>query len=172
MGSVPTVRRITPGDWRRLRAIRTEALADSPLAFITTLDEALDEPDTLWKDRARAGASGDEQATMIAVDGDDTVGMAVGVRRSKPPSEVVPIVAVFVSPRVRRHGVGAGLMAGVEEWAASIGGTTCSLWVVDGNDGAARFYRSLGYVPTLDRQRISKPPVRWETRYEKRLTAG
>ena len=70
------------------------------------------------------------------------------------------------------HSVVAGLMAGVEEWAASIGGTTCSLWVVDGNDGAARFYRSLGYVPTLDRQRISKPPVRWETRYEKRLTAG
>ena len=166
------VRRITVDDWRRLRQIRIEALSNSPMAFITTADEARQDPDSLWRSRAEQGASGDGQVTMLAVAGDDAVGMAVGFRRTKRPLDVVPVVAVFVSERARRLGVGARLMAGVEEWAVSVGGRTTSLWVVDGNDGARRFYESLGYTATLDRQRITVPPVRWETRMQKPLTAG
>jgi GNAT superfamily N-acetyltransferase len=169
------VRRVREGDWRRLREIRLEALDDSPEAYITTLAEARRFPDSLWRDRVASGSRGDEQATMIAVEGARTVGMAIGLQRlhrSSVAPGVVAIVSVYVSPDVRRRGVARRLMAAVEAWAASVGATTTSLWVVEGNDGARAFYESLGYAATLDRQRIEVPPARWETRMVKRLEAG
>ena len=169
-GAEVEVRRLAPEDWQRLRSIRIEALETSPLAFITTADEARRDSDSMWQERTQKGALGLEQVTMVGVAGPDTVGMAIGVRRTKRPLDVVPIVAVFVSERARRQGVGGRLMLGVERWATDVGARRTSLWVVDGNDGAQSFYESLGYVATLDRQRISVPPVRWETRFEKRLS--
>lgn len=163
------VRRIRPTEWRRLREVRLQALADSPLAFITTLDEARRFPDSLWRERAVKGAESAEQATMLAVAGRDTVGLAVGLDRSSVAPGVVAVVSVYVSPDVRRRGVARDLMASVEAWALGVGATTTSLWVVDGNDGARRFYESLGYRATLDRQAIAVPPPRWETRMVKRL---
>jgi GNAT superfamily N-acetyltransferase len=109
---------------------------------------------------------------MIAIEGTRTVGMAVGIDRSTVATGVVAIVSVFVSADVRHRGVGRSLMAAVEDWALSIGATTTSLWVVDGNDVARGFYESLGYTATLDRQRIDVPPVRWETRMVKRIRRG
>jgi len=164
------VRPIEAHEWERLRAIRCEALADTPTAYITTLDEARAFPDAVWIDRARAGSSGEDQATWIAVDGDDTVGMAVGLLRPDVRPGVAPIVSVYVSPRARRTGTGRRLMEGVEGWARSKGVGLTSLWVVDGNDAARRFYEQLGYAATLDRQKISVPPVRWETRLVKDLS--
>ena len=61
-------------------------------------------------------------------------------------------------------------MSGVESWAMAIGATTTSLWVVDDNASARAFYENRGYRPTLDRQRITAPPQRWETRMYRTLT--
>lgn len=163
------VRRIRTDEWLKLREIRLEALADTPEAFITTLAEAETYPDDVWKDRARSGALGGLQTTMIAVDGEHTVGMAIGLLRPAVTREVVPIVSVFVSPSVRRRGVGEGLVVGVERWARAQGAVRTSLWVVDTNDAARRFYEGIGYRATLDRQKITVAPVRWETRLVKEL---
>lgn len=164
------IRRVAFGDEMRLRSIRLEALEDSPLAFITTLDEARAHPDDLWVSRVTAGSSGAAQATFLALAGDATVGLAIGLDRSERAPGVVAVVSVFVSASVRHRGVGASLMAAVESWAVSIGASTTSLWVVDGNDAARRFYEGLGYRSTLDRQRITVPPVRWESRMYKQLS--
>jgi len=169
VGIVIEVRPIRSDEWQRLRAVRFDALADTPEAFITTLEQARESSDSRWKERAENGATGDDQITVIAVDGDRTVGMAVGLKRSTPPIDVVPIVSVFVSRAVRRASVGRRLMEAVERWAHERGPVTLSLWVVDGNDVAIAFYESLGYVATRDRQLITVPPKRWETRYEKRI---
>jgi len=163
------VRRIRSDEWGPLRAIRLEALADTPTAYITTLADAENFPDDLWRERAEKGAAGVDQATYLAFDGLAPVGMAVGLLRPDIRPDVVPIVSVYVSPSVRRSGVGDALMAGVEEWARTVGASSTSLWVVDGNDAARRFYESLGYRMTLDRQKIAQPPIRWETRLVKDL---
>lgn len=163
------VRRIRSDEWGPLRAIRLEALADTPTAYITTLADAENFPDDLWRERAEKGAAGVDQATYLAFDGLAPVGMAVGLLRPDIRPHVVPIVSVYVSPSVRRSGVGDALMAGVEEWARTVGASSTSLWVVDGNDAARRFYESLGYRMTLDRQKIAQPPIRWETRLVKDL---
>ena len=164
------VRPVRPDEWERLRAIRLEMLRDTPEAYITTLDEALAFPDDVWIDRAVKGAAGEDQSTLIAVDGTDTVGMAVGLLPRPFRPDVAPVVSVYVAPRARRSGVGTRLMGAVEAWAKSVGAHATSLWVVDGNDPARSFYDSLGYRATLDRQKISIPPVRWETRMVKALS--
>lgn len=163
------VRRIQPTEWKRLRSIRLEALADTPEAFITTLTEAEALPAASWRERARAGATGTAQATMIALDGDRTVGMAVGLLRGDTTKAVVSVVSVFVSRSVRRRGVGALLLRGVETWARDQGVSLTSLWVVDGNAEARSFYETVGYCSTLDRHKITVPPIRWETRFVKEL---
>jgi GNAT superfamily N-acetyltransferase len=63
-------------------------------------------------------------------------------------------------------------MADVEAWARTRGASETSLWVVEGNDPALAMYQALGYQITLDRQKITVPPVRWEVRLRKRLTGG
>lgn len=166
------VRPIRADEWQRLRAVRLDALADTPEAFTTTHDEARAFPDSLWQKRAKNGAVGVDQITVIALAGERTVGMAVGLRRSTPPVGVVPIVSVFVSPSARRSHVGRSLMEHVERWASEGGAASTSLWVVDDNAAAIAFYESLGYVETRDRQLIAAPPKRWETRYEKRIRSA
>lgn len=166
---VADVRALTPDEWPRLKAIRLEALAEAPLAYTTTLEEARLFPDSLWQERASGMSDGYEQRTMIGVDGPRTVAMGVGLMRPKRRPRIVPIVSVFVSPPYRRSGVGKAVMEGIEVWAARKKATATSLWVVEGNDRARRFYESMGYRATLDRQKIEVPPVRWETRFVKRL---
>lgn len=164
------VRAVQIGEWQRLRSIRLEALADSPEAFITTHAEASDFPQDLWEGRVAKGAAGESQITVIGIDGDDTVAMAVGLWDPGRSGSVMPVVAVFVAPRVRRLGVGSLIMGALHEWGRANGAIGASLWVVDGNDTASRFYKRLGYRPTLDRHKITVPPVRWETRLVKPLT--
>lgn len=166
----PEVRQIRWHEWERLRSIRLEALNDTPDAYTETLPEAEAYPDSVWQVRATDGEVGNDQITMIAVDGHDTVGMAVGLLRPLMRSDVVPIVSVYVSGRARRSGIGFALMEGVEDWARSKDARGTSLWVVEDNTRAWRFYESLGYVATLDRQKIMVPPVRWETRMVKELS--
>jgi GNAT superfamily N-acetyltransferase len=157
-------------DWASVRAIRLRALAEAPLAFITTVEEARAFPDGVWRERAAASAVGRSQATMLATSDGAVVGLAIGLDRSDVRPGVVAIVSVFVSPHVRRRGVARRLMVAVEDWARRIGAGTTSLWVVEGNDEARSFYESIGYRATLDRQRIDAPPVRWEVRMVKDLT--
>jgi GNAT superfamily N-acetyltransferase len=163
------IRRIAPEDWGMLKAIRLEALADSPTAFITTFDEANAYPDAVWAERSSEGSEGG-QATFLAVGKDRCRGMAIGLDRSSSGRAVVAIVSVYVAPEVRRKGVGSALMDAVEAWATVRRAEATSLWVVDGNDRARGFYEARGYRATLDRQKISVPPVRWETRFELRLS--
>ena len=161
------VRRIRSGEWERLREIRLEALADTPSAFSTTLAEAEAYPDSLWQERAVAGAAGDNQITVLAVSGVRTVGMTIALGRSDSDLEVVPIVSVYVSPSDRRQGVAARLLRLAEEWVSAKGGSRTSLWVEEDNVPARRFYESIGYIATLDRHKMAVSMPTWEVRLEK-----
>lgn len=164
-----TVRPIVADDWRAIRAVRLEMLQRDPLAFITTYDEAAGYANEVWIRRCTPDAEG-RSASFAAFAADRAVGMAVGLDKARPGRRVVAIVSVYVSPEFRRRGIAGRLMGEVEGWAIERRAKTTSLWVVDGNEAAARFYEGRGYRRTLDRQKIRTPPVRWEARMEKRLT--
>lgn len=169
MDGAHTIRRVTTADWRAIKALRLDMLEDSPLAFITTYDEAAAHPDSVWIERCTPDPKGESVAFAVFA-GERAVGMAVGLDKSRPGRHVVAVVSVYVASAVRRRGLAGALMDRVEDWAAhERAATTTSLWVVDGNDVARRFYEQRGYRSTFDRQKIRTPPVRWETRMEKQL---
>ncbi|MFV1999597.1 MAG: GNAT family N-acetyltransferase [Acidimicrobiia bacterium] len=164
------VRRIRSEEWRILRKIRLEALADAPGAFSTTLEDAQTYPDAIWQDRASKGAVGGSQATILAFDNGIAVGMAVGLLRAHISRDVAPIVSVFVSSGARRRGIGERLMDEVEAWARRNGAVTTSLWVAEANTAARSFYQSRGYQSTSDRQQIAETPTGCEIRMVKNVS--
>ncbi|HEU4421910.1 MAG TPA: GNAT family N-acetyltransferase [Pilimelia sp.] len=61
-----TVRRVRPEDAARMRALRLEMLADSPLAFLQTLADAAALPHAEYRARIAAMAAGDDQGQFVA----------------------------------------------------------------------------------------------------------
>ena len=143
-----TVRRTTRDDWERLRALRLEALQDTPIAFGQTYENALDMTPSEWRAYA---ARGEERHRLfvVAVDeeSDRFIGMMGGAEdhRGGPPF----LVAVFVSPRFRgaRRGVSDLLLESIEEWARRRS-SRLQLDVHEDNLRARRFYASRGFVET------------------------
>ena len=67
------------GDWELPKAIRLQALRDSPDAFCTTFDEALDYGDEVWVERTSADPVTGASALILAIEDDEPVGMAAAI---------------------------------------------------------------------------------------------
>jgi ribosomal protein S18 acetylase RimI-like enzyme len=142
-------RTTTEDDWRQLRDLRLEMLADTPIAYSETLAEAhaLDEAE--WRFRARRGAS-PESTSIVAID--HATGRWVGnmsgyVDHAGDPAP--RLVGVYVHHRFRGRppGVADSLLDGMERWATAHG-DSLTLHVHEDNVRAAAFYRRHGYEPT------------------------
>jgi GNAT superfamily N-acetyltransferase len=135
------VRRLTPTDIDTLRAIRLEALRTDPDAFGSTLEREEGRGDDDW--RAWLGRG----ATFVA---DGPVGLVVALPQDDPGT--VALLAMFVSPRARRAGVGQALVEAAVEWATSTGAERVVLMVIEGNTPAISLYESCGFAFTGLRQ--------------------
>ena len=61
-----TVRRTVESDWPQVRALRLEMLADTPLAYLETLEHGLRRREWEWRAWARDGSSPDS-ITVAAI---------------------------------------------------------------------------------------------------------
>jgi ribosomal protein S18 acetylase RimI-like enzyme len=136
------IRRIRPDDWRLLRDLRLAALAESPHAFGTRLEEAEQNSDSEWQATARASASGDGRAYFFAFNGHTAAGLVQARRR--PPDDCL-LFSMWVSPAARRQGAGARLVDAVAAWGAAWGARRIVLWVIANNEPAHRFYDRIGF---------------------------
>jgi predicted GNAT family acetyltransferase len=142
-----TVRRVRPDDAARMRALRLEMLADTPLAFLETLAEAAARPHEEFRARIARNAEGDAVAQFIAeVDG-HFVGHAGGIAAPQEPRLTV-IFAVYITPEYRGTGLLADLVEAVADWSRAAGRPELLLEVVTGNERALRAYQRLGFVDT------------------------
>ncbi|MET8147526.1 GNAT family N-acetyltransferase [Actinoplanes sp. NPDC049668] len=140
-----TVHRVTPGDAARMRALRLEMLADSPLAFLETVAQAAARPHADFRRRIVQASSGSQLAQFVADPGGRLIGHAGGTVLPEEPDATV-IFAVYVTPAHRGSGMLAELIEAVAQWSASIGRNELMLEVVVGNDRAVRAYERLGFV--------------------------
>jgi ribosomal protein S18 acetylase RimI-like enzyme len=140
-----TVRRIRPDDGPASRALRLEALADTPIAYLETREHALASPPTLWDDRARAGAVGDDRASFVADAGTRLVGTITGVADDQSRTWVV---GVYLAPAWRGMGIVDRMVEAVATWSAAAGRDQLMLEVARQNPRAAASYTKLGFVPT------------------------
>jgi hypothetical protein len=105
------IRRIRADEGLRLRDIRLHALADSPMAYGSTLAREEAYPEALWNERAANGAVGDKFVTFVAEHDNYLVAMATGLapgsdHHAASPTPSPMMVGVFVDGTARRQGVG------------------------------------------------------------------
>ncbi len=145
-----TVRRVTLADAARVRALRLEMLADSPLAFLETLAQAAARSHEGYRQRIAKSAAGSQLAQFIADPGGRLIGHAGGIVLPDEPRTTV-VFAVYVTPVHRGGPVVAELIDAVTQWSRAAGRHSLMLEVVVGNDRAVRAYEKVGFVATGER---------------------
>jgi GNAT superfamily N-acetyltransferase len=152
------VRRVTVADAAMARALRLEMLADTPLAFLETIDEAAARSHAQFKAKLSERVSGNAAALFVAAADGRLVGQAGGWA---PPGTtgVTLIFAVYLTPAWRGSGLLGRLVDAVAGWSRAAGRPDLELEVVVGNDRAVRAYRRLGFVDTGLRARHPTVPV-------------
>ena len=136
------IRRIRPEEWQSYRAFRLQALADSPNAFATTLEQARAWSDQDWQRRFSSPSAEREFPVIAEVEG-QFVGMAwVQV---DPEKKTAHLFQMWVAPAHRAGGVGRKLLVEAIGWAKSQGAREIVLGVTCGDSPARRLYESLGF---------------------------
>jgi RimJ/RimL family protein N-acetyltransferase len=157
MADALRIRRVRADEDLLLRSLRLRALADSPMAFGTTLAEEQSRPDAMWHERAAAGAAGQDRVTFIVESGNTPVGLGTGVC---PPDDLsaVALVGVWIDPAARGQHGGEALVAAVAAWAKSRGRRTLELWVTESNLRAIRVYEQSGFCRTGEKEPLPHTP--------------
>lgn len=145
MTAAPVVRRIDPGEWQAYRDIRLRALKDSPDAFGSTLEEASQYTDAMWRERVERASTATD-LPLFAVVEETPVGLAWA--RIDAPANVAHLYQMWVAPDARGQGVGRLLVNEAIEWSRSRGVVQLILEVTIGNAPARHLYEVVGFIPT------------------------
>lgn len=144
------IRRYGAGDWRGLRAIRLEMLADTPLAYVESLADARQYTDDEWRARA-AWADEPHRLGLTAVL--TGTGRWIALARCAVFGEFDDrafVFSVYVAADFRGRGVADQLLDRIEGWAREEGHAALFLYVHQDNARAIGFYRRRGYRFTGD----------------------
>lgn len=134
------LRVVSVEDWAAFKAIRLQALADSPTAFGATLADAAAQSDAAW--RARVDGPG---PTIVAFDRENPVGMG-GLFVPDGTCEAF-VWGMWVAPSARGQGLGRAILRELLDRARDQDRTVL-LHVTEGNESARRLYEANGFVPT------------------------
>jgi GNAT superfamily N-acetyltransferase len=101
----------------------------------------------VWASRYTFGRMGIRlPSTLVAVDGATICGLATtGLCRDEDLSNFGELIAIYVDPAYMRAGVGRLLITAARERLRGVGVMAASLWVLDGNARARRFYERDGW---------------------------
>jgi GNAT superfamily N-acetyltransferase len=141
------IHRTVAADWREVRTLRLEMLADTPIAFGETLDAALGHTEREWRMRGARGTS-EHGITLVAI---DPAGRWVATMAGYVPNPATGpnLVGVYVSPDHRgpEAGVFDLLLGAIEEWARGEG-DVLTLQVHEDNARARAAYLRRGFTET------------------------
>ena len=140
----PVVRRVRPQDWRHVRDLRLEALADTPIAYLEALESAQSLTDDDWRARSLRGAAGGDSFQDLALHGERPVGTSVAFVAAGRAW----LAGVYVTSSWRGRDLLARLVGPCGAWAAQEGFDELRLEVHESNVPARRAYARLGFVET------------------------
>jgi GNAT superfamily N-acetyltransferase len=164
------VRPASPTDAEAIERIRVRGWqAGYRHVFPTAELDALELDWSRWTSRIRNPPAG--WSTFVAEARGRTLGFAsVGPSRDEP--DVGELYAIYVDPDEWSRGAGRALIARAEERLAEEY-AVATLWVLEDNPRARRFYEAAGWRTDGGRQSVERlgvsPP---ELRYRKRLRAS
>jgi ribosomal protein S18 acetylase RimI-like enzyme len=146
---MPTVRPFAADEWPAYRDLRIRALADSPDAFGTTLDDALMRREAFWIERLASGVASEWDLPLVAQEGDELAGLAWGTI-DPSATGTAHVLQMWVAPRGRGLGCGRMLLDAIMAWAREAGARSVVLSVTRGNTPAMRLYSRAGFQPFGD----------------------
>lgn len=138
-----TIRRLNPGEAGLYRTLRLEALRDSPDAFATTHEAALQRDKSSWIQQADGSSLGDDRATFVVL-ADRPVGLAA-IYRDSDDSAVGDLIQMWIAPSHRGGSAASDLLYHLFEWALPRGFESIRAEVTPGNHRASRFYEKYGF---------------------------
>lgn len=143
-------------DWPRLRRMRLAALKQDPPAFLSTYERELQFGERRWRTEFSRGS------WTVLLDQREPIGLLGVTREPETPPDTCYLEYMWVRPEFRRAGNASALVMSVLGELKRAGITTVLLWVLDGNDAAARLYARLGFAFTGQRQPLPDNPTRHE----------
>ncbi len=146
-----TIRRCALGDWRELRAIRLEALADTPEAYGSTFWEC-----SQWSDEQWMYAATNRLFYLAERDG-AVVGMVSGGQNDSRPGTRW-LYGMYVTPRARGTETASNLVETVCHWARDEGVDELYLHVTLVVARARAFYERVGFRPTGETFTMDRDP--------------
>jgi threonine dehydratase len=159
------LRQVDEVDWERWRDLRLRMLADTPMAFGETLENARRHDEAEWRFRVRRTRE-PGNFTVVAQDGGRWVGTMSAFTH---PQQGLFLVSVYVDPDHRGGGLADRLLAEVLRWGRNRPGATgMLLHVHEDNPRAQGFYRRWGFTDTGVRVPYDLDPRRREV--EMRVT--
>jgi GNAT superfamily N-acetyltransferase len=142
-----TIRESGPEDARAIAEVHVASWRQAYRGFIPdpVLDDlSIEERESVW----RQGLGDEEPGTALVAEERGRVVGFVGFGPSRsfddPPS-VGEIYALYLHPENQRRGIGRRLLEAALDVMARDGFQDATLWVLDSNSGARRFYQALGW---------------------------
>lgn len=151
-----------PDDWAQWRDLRLQALRDTPLGFVETVEAALAKDESAWRRRMT-----EVPLSLFARDQGRPVAMASGFVIEDRPH----LGAVFIAPPARGQGLLARLVEPVAVWATAYA-PVLLLEVHEANPRAITAYTRLGFGDTGERRDYPLEPGGLEIVMALRLAAS
>jgi ribosomal protein S18 acetylase RimI-like enzyme len=136
-------RRLNSGEGHLYRAVRLEALRESPDAFSSRYEDAVARSDQSWADQADSSAAGSDRATFVTLE-EQPVGLAA-LYRDGDSADFGELIQMWVAPEVRGGGVAGELLEEVFRWASFNRFSFVTEEVMGTNARALRFYEKFGF---------------------------
>jgi ribosomal protein S18 acetylase RimI-like enzyme len=142
-----TVRPLGEEDWQDYRAVRLEALRESPEAFVATVEEEEAFDEAHWRDRMQ------RSARIVAESNGAPVGVvSVGNASTEDDGTAGELFGLWVKPDLRGKGVATRLVNDGAAVARNRGQSHLYYWVGTDNGRAVAFASGMGFRPTDKRR--------------------
>jgi len=127
-------------------------LREEAAYFATRYEDAVREPDDVWRAWTTEAASGADKVLYVAETDGSVLGVVGGFRRLDPAE--VQLVSLWVDPAARGRGVARSLIGAVAEWARGRGAERIVLFVQEANAPGRALYLRAGFRPTGAREPV------------------
>jgi len=155
INAVLDIKLLASEDWQLLKATRLRALCNSPAAFVSDYALEVHKTDEQWRELLTAAT------WVVAME----AGVVIGIAALFPGhlGSEQHIESIWVAPTHRQSGVFSTLLNALVDRERKRGTRDLALWVLENNHDAKAAYTRLGFVPTGERQPLSRD------RFEMRL---
>jgi ribosomal protein S18 acetylase RimI-like enzyme len=143
---MPVLEQISVKNAAAFKAVRLQALKDSPLAFCSTYAKESQLTDADWLKRAAEWTS-ERSIAYLAMDAATPCAIAGAFLGETDPSKAY-LVSMWVDPRHRRSGLGRALVGTLIAWAEEHHARALHLAVTCTNRAAIAFYQQIGFAKT------------------------